>query len=237
MARRPKKVHPSLIRGEPTHGSVFPDDTQEPDLDEDLDNELNEPEDDDDAQEEADDLQEIRSKLARLEGENDVLKRGLNPPPPQNLPEEINWDDLLFTNPKEAMRLHGEQIRRDVKAELQGEYQKDQGEKAFWTDFYAKNKDLQTDKDLVQFMLSKSMAELGDMPVEKAMDRLADLTRQTILGYGNRHGGEKRRSRAVVEGANPPASRAAPTPADRPTTLSDILKARKAARRKGATAA
>lgn len=244
MARKtskPVKVHPSLMGGSPQHGDPHPGDDPDFDLDEELEIDEDENEDDDDGnpspQPQPDDLEVVREN-ARLKAELEVLRRNANPPPRAGgeEEEEIDWDDLLFSNPKEALRLHGEQIRKQVTSELRGEYQRDQGTEKFWSDFYGANKDLKDDKELVDFMLSKNMAELADLPVEKAMSRLADLTRAQIMGYQKRAGPGKR-NRAVAEGSSIPSSAPAPKRQDRPTTLSDILKARKVARRKGATAA
>ncbi len=237
MARKTRtgKVHPSLMAGAPQHGDVFPDDEDELEEQEAENDDENEEEDDAPASRSAPDLDTI-TELARLKAENEVLRRNHNPPPKADEPEDVDWDDLLFTNPKEALRLHGEQIRKQVTSELRGEYQRDQGTEKFWKDFYDTHKDLKGDKKMVDFVLSDHMSELADLPVEKAMSRLADLTRDLIMGYQKRTGPGKR-NRATVEGNSIPSTTVVPKREPRPTTLSDILKARKIARRKGATAA
>jgi hypothetical protein len=133
------------------------------------------------------------------------------------------------------MRLHGERVAARVKADLTRDYQKEQGTKVFWDKFYDKNKDLKQDQDLVETTLKSNLNDLANIPVEDAMKKLADLTRDRIMRYagGKPKGGGKK---AVAEGSSPPsAPRATPEP-DAPSSLSDIIKAR-ARKRRGQVAA
>lgn len=187
-------------------------------------------------------MDQMEAELTRLREENSLIRKAIPPREPARSPEpdpedETDWDTLLFENPKEAFRLHGDKVREQTKKELRTEYQKNQGEDSFWREFYIANDDLREDDDLVKSELNKNLAALADLPVPEAMKKLADLTRTRIMRY-TRNAGERRRTRAVTEGANAPM--VAPESTDdkeaNVLSLGDILRARKERRRKASAA-
>lgn len=234
MARRPKAQTPPVedeLHGFPQHGDPAPSDGEE------LDNEGGNDTEEDDPPSGGETAEQ---KVARLEAEMADLRRRIPPsepkqqqPPPQD--DEPDWDKLLYDNPKEAMRLHGQRVADKVKQELTATYQREQGQKVFWDRFYEKNKDLKDDRDLVETTLKSNLNDLANIPVDDAMKKLADLTRDRILRYAGgkpKAGGKK----AVAEGAAAPSPpRATPEP-EAPSSLSDIIKAR-ARKRRGQVAA
>lgn len=166
----------------------------------------------------------LQQKLARLEGENAALRA---PKQPAQKPQEPDWEELLFTDPKNAVALIKKSIRDELTNELTTTYKKDQGEKQFWDDFYKDHGDLKDDDDLVRTTLNKHLGELADLPVKKASEKLAELTRDRIMRYTNTTKGGKK---AVTEGAGQPSPvKKAPEP-NKVVTLSDIIKARRAKR-------
>lgn len=204
----------------------------------------NEPDEDDEDEDEEDDpkhggeaammrrLDEMATTIGELRAQNEYLSRSIPPAarPQQNEPpkeEEPDWEELLFKNPKEALRLHGEMIRKQVTTELTQSYQQEQSNNRFWTDFYAKHDDLREDHDLVMSTLNKHFAELGNMPSSKAQDKLADLTRERIMKYSGESTGKKKRGRAFTEGASEPRP-ARRTEAEAPSgSLSSLIKDRR----------
>lgn len=237
MARQPKKTAASddnknLIVGHPAE-NTDPTQTSDPsDPGSDPDNNSSHTSDNDE-------LAELKAKLERQEQELAQLKRQTppaNPRPqvPQNSQEdeEPDWEQLLFDNPKEALKLHAERVAKRVTNQLRGEYQQRENTKQFWSKFYEKHDDLKRDHDLVEITLQANLNELANVPVDKAMERLADLTRDRIMRYA----GDKGKARkAHAEGASPPS----PTPTEPEptsvTSLSDIIKAR-ARKRRGVAA-
>lgn len=230
----PRKVrfHPSVMGGEPADGDDW--------------NEAA----DDEGGETGGDRAEPKARapeedrIALLQAEVDRLKRQIPPPEPtrseavaadptDEMTDE-EFDALLFSNPREALRLNNERVKK----ELRTEYTANQGTQSFWQQFYAANGDLKDDDDLVQSTLQKNMAELGNMPVPEAMARLAVLTRDRILGFMKKRK-EPRTSRAVAEGATPPAVPQAQDDEAEPAagTLSGVLTARRMRRRSAAQAA
>lgn len=240
---RKNQPHPSLRRNleEPPlqHGDPF----EPAELDD---------EDEDEAEQRRDDAlgrqkDGVDERFARLDRELDLLRRENEDlrrrvPPANARPqadaedEEPDWDELLFKNPKEALKLHGERVARTVETKLRSEYQRDQGTTEFWRDFYRDNSDLKDDDDIVQMVLSTNLDKLGGMPVAAAMAELADLTRKRIMSYSNRKG-RRPDDRTRVEGASAPSARRQPREDSGVITLSDIIKNRRLARRKASSAA
>ena len=247
MPRKRKEIHPSLLKNQPTdedeaavmgghpqHGDEHPPE------DEDFDD------DEDEFEEDEDELERPETRAERLEREVRELKaenaRIANRIPPAQVQatpepeeEEVDWDNLIFTDPKKALDLTAERVRREVTRELRGEYQREQSTTRFWTEFYKKNDDLKADKDIVEMMLSKHMADLADVPVDKAMEKLADLTRERVMKYSNNRGGQRKRTRAVTTGASNGARPAAAKSDVKATasSLTSIIKNRRELRRSG----
>lgn len=232
MARKPKAQQSSQEAqdGFPQHGDPAPIDGESA---------VVEDEDTEDG-DEGPPAETAEEKVARLEAEMADLRRRIPPSEPKPAPQpkaeddEPDWDKLLYDNPKEAMRLHGERVASRVKQELTAQYQRENGQKLFWEKFYDKNKDLKDDTDLVEVTLKANLNDLANIPVEDAMKKLADLTRDRIMRYagGKPKGGKK----AMAEGAAPPMPpKASPEP-EAPSSLSDIIKAR-ARKRRGQVAA
>lgn len=174
----------------------------------------------------------MQRELARLQGENAALR---TPKPKVVQQPEPDWEDLLFTDPKAAVSLIKKTIRDELTSELTTTYKRDQGEKAFWDDFYKAHDDLKDDDDLVRATLNKNLSDLADLPVKKAAEKLAELTRERIMRYtgNNPKGGKK----AVTEGAGQPTKGKVEPEKPKVVTLSDIIRARRAKRNGGGKAA
>jgi hypothetical protein len=245
---RKKRVHPSLLpedaeefTGGPGHGEQYGIDDDEASL-------IGRADDDDDDDDEEDDdqyeqparrrssseVEDLRRQVAELKAYTENLHRAIPPAQPvaaASEPEDdVNWDELIFKDPKEALRLHGERVAKQVKREMTADYQRDQGERRFWNDFYAENEDLKEDHDLVLATMNKHFPEIGNLPTHVAQKKLADLTRERIMKYSGKQDSPKKRSRAYTEGAEPPKARPARQPVSNVTSLSDIIKDRRAKR-------
>jgi len=175
-------------------------------------------------------LETLQQQVADQRKEMDALKRAMPPAVPKTTTAvataDPDWDNLLFNNPKEAMKLHAKMVREEVTKELRADYQRDQGTKAFWDKFYAKNKDLKDDHDLVEVTLNTHLPDLANIPTDDAMEKLSELTRERILRYAGASNRKGKGTKAKVEGAEPPLlTKPKPTGAQI-TTLSDLIKAR-----------
>jgi hypothetical protein len=221
--------------GEPMDGDMAPDDVNYTHEDDEEPSEARGP----------DPLADMRAEVERLKEENKLIRRAIPPAEParQAQPAESEemddeeFDALLFSNPREALRINNEKVKR----ELRNEYTNNQGTTKFWDNFYRDNADLKDDDDLVQSTLQKNMAELGNMPVDKAMGRLAELTRDRIMGFMKKRKEPRGQNRAIAEGSNPPSIPRGPVVDDdedaKQTTMGDLLKSRRAKRRNAAVAA
>lgn len=102
--------------------------------------------------------------------------------------------DLMFVDPAKALALHAEK----VKAELRGEYQRNQGEAQFWDQFYSDNPELRADHDEVRLIINNHLAELAPLPVSKASEKLAEMAHEHIKNKERKRAEE--RERAVYVG-------------------------------------
>lgn len=97
------------------------------------------------------------------------------------------YEDLMITDPAQALNnLINEMtpsITKTVTAQMRGEYNQDQGEKAFWVGFYKDNDDLKDDKLIVDAVLKRDIATLGNLAPDVAGKKLADAAREQILKY------------------------------------------------------
>lgn len=181
--------------------------------------------------------EDLKVKIARLEGEISVLRaRPASPEPEKRAPEppkERDWEKLIFENTPEAIKLLKEDIRREITGELRTAYTKDMGEKEFWSEFYSTHEDLKGDRDLVQATLGSNMRALQDLPVSEAAKKLADLTRARILRYKGGETEQKNNKKTKVEGSGPPGDKKPAPGKPEILSLGDVIRARRAARSKG----
>lgn len=110
------------------------------------------------------------------------------PPPEPDVDERI--EQLLFENPKAAIK----ELREQAKKEIFAEYDKmmatqtkeraqQESSQKMWGDFYEKNTDLSDPdtRDFVQnHLLQKHWERLQNVPTEKALAELADLARKAL---------------------------------------------------------
>ena len=159
-----------------------------------------------------------------------ALRRQIPPvqpktPAPGRVEQKTDWGSLMFQDPDKAAQLLKEQAKNEIREEMTSTYQRDQGQRQFWQEFYEAHPDLKEDRDLVTTTLNGNLSDLANIPVEQAMERLAELTRNRILRYRN-----KPTQRARAEGANAPSPKPR-EPEPKVPTLGDVIKARRAGRR------
>lgn len=241
-----RRIHPSLLPngqvdeaaaygGHPNHGDPFPghDEDFEDEIDEDEDEEEPQPHADPYAQRFAD----YDRRLGALQNENEQLRRMIPPaqqrqPQPAAEDEEPNWEELLFKDPKAALKLHGDRVAKAVKAELTQQYQTEQSNSRFWNEFYKEHDDLYEDHDLVLATMNKHFNEIANLPSKQAQKVLADLTRARIMKYSGKGSDDgtpstKKKSRAHTEGAEPPSRKKAQPQPSNVHSISSLIKARR----------
>lgn len=99
-------------------------------------------------------------------------------PQTQAAPEK-KVSELLFEDPDKALQIHEERIIAKFRAQEEAKRQEDQ----LWQDFYFKNKDLDSERDVVQFALTKHWNELKGLHPDQATEKLAEITRNTLTRF------------------------------------------------------
>lgn len=144
-------------------------------------------------------------------------------------PAPTDLDQLIFTNPKEALRL----IKAEVLAEVNGELGKTSAQQAFWTEFYRQNANLQEHDWLVKAVMTREFKTLAPMDVPSAIKHLSTTVKGDILKLGGKSPSPAKNP--GLEGGNELArksSNAADVSESSPTEggLTSVLKQRRAAR-------
>jgi hypothetical protein len=163
--------------------------------------------------------------------ELDRYRRAAQPTPPKD--DEPDLNTLIFENPKKALELHGQQIE----ARLEARYRTEQAYRAFWETFYKNNPDLEEEDTFVRARFTSIFNDIADQPTGKAQDALADDVRREILRISRKartsDDTPPPRTRAIVEapsGDRPPRAQRSEED-DLPTSLSDAIRRKVAARR------
>jgi|1_EtaG_2_1085319.scaffolds.fasta_scaffold01109_4 hypothetical protein len=142
-----------------------------------------------------------------------------------------NYEEILFTDPNEALRLHGEAVAKQVTETLTNQYSTNQAQQRFWDDFYSENGELKEDDHIVRMVLTQHFDVLENMSGKAARDKLAELTQTEILRLVNKQGGtnqEGNESTSLEGGTSEQSGVAtvAPTPKT-PQTLGQAIKERR----------
>jgi hypothetical protein len=143
---------------------------------------------------------------------------------------------LVFEDPDAAFRRHEEEIIQKIERRYEGV----QKAEKFWGRFYKDNQDtLDRDEDdfMVKAIMQEHADELGQLPETKIGERLAELVQDKLLRYSRRSkledsATDTTAARTRVEPASRSTPRAPAREPEGPTTMTDMIKARQAARRK-----
>lgn len=154
------------------------------------------------------------------------------PPQPQQQADPLEGlEQMWYTRPREAYDFLEKRITQKVRQE----YMAERNREKTWDTFYSKHPDLKPWTHFVQAAYAKNVTMLGNMSVEKGLDKLAELTREELLAAtsGFRHNAPTQTPPVITEGASSssPQTTPAQAPAEPPSSLTAALKARKAQRR------
>ena len=185
---------------------------------------------------------EFSKKLSEQGRELGELRKraqpGDQPDPAKTRPQEPNYEDLLYSDPRKFAQV----IKEQTRAELRAEYEEDQVMREFWDGYGRRHPDLAEEELISRAMFVRHNTELLDLPTKKAQDRLAELVSGEILRISRRgkdNGNAPKEhdtgKRAVVEGASGDrgSTRASADDEERrqPKSLSEALALRRQARR------
>lgn len=174
--------------------------------------------------------QEFSSKLSEQGAELGMLRRQVASPgtPPATPPTPTPKKDLsklMFEDPAAFIT----ELKADVREEMTAEYRQDQNTKMFWSGFNKKYPDLEHANNLSRSLMANHYEALQDLTVDKAYEKLADLTKQEITRLSRASGGSPRTTVEGPSGQRPPAPPAAPPDGQR--RVSDVIRNRQQARR------
>jgi len=180
-------------------------------------------------------LQRDMLAMERRHAEEMANLRRQNPPPRETPPpEEDDVAQLLFNDPKAAVAKIREQVGREIEGKLTQKYVQDQNTQKFWAAFDDQFPDLKGDRDLTEMILNANLSTLANIPVEDAMEKIAELTRARIARYTK---SRPQGRRPYAEGASPPMPPRQQAEDEKPPSLSDIVRRRRAAKQNRATVA
>jgi hypothetical protein len=175
-------------------------------------------------------LEELRTRVERAESEVATLRRATppaapkapaGPDPDEEWMNSKQFEEDLFKSPAETLKRRDAIMAKRIKKDLQTEYQRDQGTVRFWDNFYGKYPELKADRDLVEVTLNSHLADLANIPVDSAYEKLAELTRDRILRYA---GGKSRKPKARAEGADPPKPKVAEEEKPQSVSLGSVIR-------------
>ena len=170
-------------------------------------------------------VDELARYTAQLEQERSYAPVQQQQPAPQGR----KASEVLFEDPDQAFQIHEQQIIAKIRAADEAKRQ----EEKLWSDFYSKNKDLDSERDVVQFALNKHWDELRGLHPDQATEKLAELSRNTIVRFKKTTGSKQDLPSGKAK-VGPSATQAAPriqekqaAPVDFVTQLKKIQSKRK----------
>lgn len=146
--------------------------------------------------------------------------------------EDDEFETLLFTDPKAAVKKIRASIKAEVKQEMTGQYNAVESEKQFWTAFYDNNKDLKEHDFYVRAVLNREFAGWKDLPAVEAAQKLAETVKKELLKMRGGRSDSDATSRGV-EGTSSRvnAKTSSQNPEDVVPSIGEIIRKRQAARR------
>lgn len=134
------------------------------------------------------DAMNYAQQLATDKVERDAYEQGKQDAQPQTTEPQLNADDefykqmseLMFENPAEAVKQIEVRAVEKATSTIKADTAQTRSTEKTWNKFYDDHKDLTVHRDMVDFVLEKNWSTLGPMQPEKALQKLADLTRGRI---------------------------------------------------------
>lgn len=139
----------------------------------------------------------------------------------------------LFTEPEVALARLRAEIKQEIVGEVTASYTQAETRKDFWAGFYADNADLVPEKLIVNAVLGRDWDKLKELPAAEASKKLSEAAKKEILrlsGGKSPSDPNPRPVEGVGDGKTPPAS--GKPGEEKITSISDVIRARKEARRK-----
>lgn len=165
----------------------------------------------------------------------DYIRKGYKEPPKDEPKDKKGYDYAtgLFTEPEVAIARLRAEIKQETIAEVSAAYTQAETKKDFWTGFYKDNEDLAGEKLIVEAVLGRDWAKLKDLTPADAAKKLSEAAKKEIMRLSGGKSPADPNPRPVEgagDGKNLRAS--GKTGDEKVLSLSDVIRARKEARRK-----
>ena len=131
------------------------------------------------------DAMKYAQTLAAEKVQRDAYEQGIKDASPDPAAEKPDPDaafykqmsDMMFDDPATAIRMIEQRAVDRAASQITQATEQTQNRTKTWDKFYTDNKDLSVHRDIVDFILEKNWATLGPMQPDKALQKLAELTR------------------------------------------------------------
>lgn len=148
-------------------------------------------------------MEELARYTAQLQGRSEVidkLQQITNPQPQVAVDPDAEIADLLFEDPKAAIKVISDRAQQKAKQEMEQSRQHDRA----WDEFYKANPDLREHEDFVQFVLNKNLETIKSMDLSQAIAHVSHETRARLAKVrGSASSGQPLPSKpAVVAGSS-----------------------------------
>lgn len=106
---------------------------------------------------------------------------------PQTPPDDPEWEQKFYSDPKKTLKEYGERIREEVKQEMRHEYRTVTEEDRLWSQFYGRHPDLVGFEEDARLTVDKFKDDLAAITrakgKEAGFDFLAQKTRAKFQAY------------------------------------------------------
>lgn len=169
------------------------------------------------------DLARYAQGLEEKERQFEQVRQLTNPvQPARDVFDDV--EDMIYSNPKEALRKVSQQARQDAELSIMNKINAEKVERKF----YEKNPDLVGQEDFVKFIYAKEQKELAQLPEEQALSKLANAARARIASIRGTQGQGQAQtlpdSRATTAPSSSGAPQAAGTQVKQRTSMLDQMR-------------
>jgi hypothetical protein len=187
--------------------------------------------------------QQMQQGLFALKSEVDALKKptpkSTNEPNPDDPLSNIETE--LFADPSKAVAKIIEVATTNAVNKMTAAVGAQTAQKEFWTEFYAKNPDLDrdTDGDVVTAVMNREYEAISGLKVPEAIKVLGEKSKAALMKIAQKRGANSSdNGKPLAEGGNEPLKKLSKVESDNvsphSTGLSGVIRARQQARRAAA---
>ena len=141
------------------------------------------------------------------------------------MPQEVDWDNLLFTKPAEAAELIKRMAVAEARAQSFRDYADVTNREKWDRTFYSAYPSLASHKEMVNKVIAEIFTKVHALPVEEANHQIAEMAEARIKH--RKKFAPIDEERAMWSGGPGFSGPQPPTPQDQTNTLGDAINARR----------